>query len=107
MLSASLRQDNSMKPFPSMLRVQDAMNRRTFLSRTAAGIGMAALGSIMGESLQGATSGVIPTASSASGHRPLGLPGFPNFPAKAKRVIFLFQAGGPSQMDMFDYKPQL
>ena len=38
---------------------------------------------------------------------PLGLPGFPNFPAKAKRVIYLFQSGAPSQMDMFDYKPKL
>jgi hypothetical protein len=36
-----------------------------------------------------------------------GLPGFPNFPAKAKRVIYLFASGGPSQLDLFDYKPKL
>jgi hypothetical protein len=34
-----------------------------------------------------------------------GLQGFPNFPAKAKRVIYLFQSGAPSQMDLFDPKP--
>jgi hypothetical protein len=36
-----------------------------------------------------------------------GLPGFPNFPPKAKRVIYLFQSGAPSQMELFDYKPSL
>ena len=36
-----------------------------------------------------------------------GLPGLPHFPPKAKRVIFLHQSGGPSQMDLFDYKPKL
>jgi hypothetical protein len=35
------------------------------------------------------------------------LPGFPNHAPKAKRVIWLFQSGGPSQMEMFDYKPGL
>ena len=33
--------------------------------------------------------------------------GLPHFPAKAKRVIYLFQSGAPSQMDLFDYKPKL
>ena len=33
--------------------------------------------------------------------------GLPHFPARAKRVIYLFQSGGPSQMDLFDHKPQL
>jgi hypothetical protein len=36
-----------------------------------------------------------------------GLAGFPNFPPKAKRVIYLHQSGGPSQLDLFDYKPEL
>src|SRR5215831_2676096 len=36
-----------------------------------------------------------------------GLPGLPHFPPKAKRVIYLFQSGAPSQMDLFDPKPQL
>ncbi len=36
-----------------------------------------------------------------------GLPGLPHFAPKAKRVIYLHQSGGPSQIDLFDYKPQL
>jgi hypothetical protein len=36
-----------------------------------------------------------------------GLPGIPHFPPTAKRVIYLFQSGAPSQMDLFDYKPGL
>ena len=38
---------------------------------------------------------------------PSGAPGFPTIAPKAKRVIYLFQAGGPSQIDLFDHKPQL
>ncbi len=36
-----------------------------------------------------------------------GLPGLPHFPPKAKRAIYLFMNGGPSQMDLFDYKPKM
>ena len=36
-----------------------------------------------------------------------GVPGLPHFPPKAKRVIYLFQSGAPSQLDLFDYKPKL
>jgi len=36
-----------------------------------------------------------------------GIPGLPHFPPTAKRVIYLFQSGGPSQMELFDYKPRL
>ena len=42
-------------------------------------------------------------AESAAG----GLPGLPHFAPTAKRVIYLFQSGAPSQMDLFDYKPRL
>jgi len=87
------------------VRFQDAMNRRTFLTRTAAGIGAAALGTLLGESPRAVASTDAPSAR--SGLKPSGLAGFPNFPAKAKRVIFLFQAGAPSQIDLFDYKPML
>jgi len=50
-----------------------------------------------------------PTHAQAAPTRanPPGVSGFPEFPAKAKRVIYLFQAGGPSQIDLFDHKPQL
>jgi hypothetical protein len=77
------------------LSLQDSLNRRTFLQQAASGIGMAALGSLMAS-----------PAAAATGARH-GLPGFPNFTPKAKRVIYLFQSGAPSQMDLFDYKPML
>ena len=72
---------------------QQALTRRTFLQRAAGGIGLAALGSLLNENALAGPAG--------------GLPGFPNFPAKAKRIIYLFQSGAPSQMDLFDPKPQL
>jgi len=64
-------------------------SRREFLTRFGYGLGAAALYSILG------------------GENAAGADGFPNFPPRAKRVIFLFQAGGPSQLDLFDYKPTL
>jgi hypothetical protein len=77
-----------------LLRLQDRLNRRTFLANTAAGIGLAALGSLVGE-------------LSAAEEKGPALPGLPHFQPKAKRVIYLFQSGAPSQMDLFDHKPGL
>src|SRR5476651_589658 len=76
---------------------QLALTRRTFLQRSASGIGLAALGALLGERLAAAP------APSSTG----GLPGFPNFAPKAKRIIYLFQSGALSQMDLFDPKPEL
>ncbi len=81
------------------LQLQDAINRRTFLSRTASGIGLAALASLFGQECF--------AAPSPSGAVTGGLPGLPHFPPKAKRVIYLFQSGAPSQLELFDYKPNL
>jgi hypothetical protein len=85
-----------------MLSAQDelklAMTRRHFFGRTAGGIGGAALASLLNPAL---------FAASVPDRRTGGLAGFPNFPPTAKNVIFLFQSGGPSQMDLFDYKPTL
>src|SRR5215469_18767062 len=79
------------------------MTRRHFFGLNAAGLGTAVLASLFGRDLL-ADEPSRPTA----GDRPFpGLAGFPNFAPKAKRVIYLFQSGGPSQMDLFDYKPQL
>src|SRR5437667_1237606 len=50
-----------------------------------------------------AVASVLRSAERAQG----GLPGLPHFPPKAKRVIYLFQSGAPSQLDLFDYKPAL
>jgi hypothetical protein len=74
------------------------LTRRTFLGRAATGVGVAALANLLGDDL---------LAQAAAPRGVPGLPGFPQFPPKAKRVIYLFQGGGPSQMDLFDYKPEL
>ncbi|HKE30033.1 MAG TPA: DUF1501 domain-containing protein [Bryobacteraceae bacterium] len=72
------------------------ITRRHFFSRTSTGIGIAALGSLLaqdGLSAEAAVTG--------------GLAGLPHFPPTARRVVFLHQSGGPSQMDLLDYKPML
>ncbi len=68
--------------------------RRWFLERCGIGLGGIALGELLG-----ATEG-------AAAADPLA-PKSPHFPAKAKRVIFLFMAGAPSHLELFDYKPAL
>lgn len=78
---------------------QDALNRRAFLRHTGTGVGAAALGTLLGQQVIAAT-GDNPKAHVA-------LAGFPNFAPKAKRIIYLFQSGAPSQMDLFDPKPEL
>ena len=69
------------------------MTRRSFLNQAGMGLGGLALGSMMNP-LQALTN----NGPALSGT---------HFPAKAKRVIYLFQSGGPSQIDLFDYKPRL
>ena len=79
------------------------LTRRHFFGRTATGIGLAALGSLLNP-------GLLSPARALGGIANAGAAGFPrqpHFPAKAKRVIYLFMAGGPSQIDLFDYKPRL
>jgi hypothetical protein len=73
------------------------INRRQFFSRLSMGIGGAALGSLLIPDLFTRDAG-----SSDS----LGV-GMPHFAPRAKRVIYLFQAGAPSQLESFDYKPLL
>jgi hypothetical protein len=72
------------------------ITRRHFFAKSARGLGAVALASLLPRAWSAPTQG-------AAG----GLPGFPNFAPKAKRVIYLFQSGAPSQMDLFDYKPLL
>lgn len=74
-------------------QLHDMMSRRTFLGQTGAGIGTLALASLLNPG----------TASAAAGPAL----GKPHFPPKVKRVIYLFQSGAPSQLELFDYKPRL
>jgi len=76
------------------LKLQDQLNRRVFLGGAGGGLGYAALASLM-------QPGAALAATAATG------PAFPNFPPNAKRIIYLFQSGAPSQMDLFDPKPQM
>ena len=79
------------------------MTRRHFLGRASTGIGVAALATLLGDDLLAQISGPSPTLPSTTG----GLPGLPHFAPKARRVIYLFQSGAPSQHELFDYKPKL
>lgn len=73
-------------------------NRRHFLSKMSLGIGTAALGSLLGCGTQQKDDFLSGIA---------GLTEKKNFAAKAKRIIYLFQSGGPSQIELFDHKPLL
>jgi len=78
-------------------RHQNVLNRRYFLGR--AGIGLAALSTL----LNGEVRGKDEIARNSIG----GMADLPHFAPTARRVIYLFQSGGPSQLDLLDYKPEL
>lgn len=69
------------------------LTRREFFGRTATGIGAVALASLL---QRDGLAAAVP-----------GLPSLPHFAPKAKRVIYLFQNGAPTHVDLFDYKPKL
>lgn len=81
-----------MNPFAEL---QTNLKRRSFLRSTA---GIAALAALSGQSF---------AQSPPAENRVGGLPGVPHFAPKAKRVIYLFQSGGQSQLELFDPKPTL
>jgi hypothetical protein len=68
----------------------NALTRRDLFGHMATGIGTAALSTLLPHNTKAADA-----------------PHFPNFAPKAKRVIYLFQSGAPSQLDLYDYKPKL
>lgn len=71
------------------------VTRREFFGRSATGIGIAALAWLLGRE------------QCRAGDRVGGLPGLPHFAPRAKHVIYLFQNGAPTHVDLFDYKPKL
>jgi uncharacterized protein (DUF1501 family) len=75
-----------------------AVTRRHFFGQGSIGLGAAALASLAPGT---------PSARAADARSSGGLPGVPHFAPTAKRAIYLFMAGAPSQMDMFDYKPAM
>jgi hypothetical protein len=80
------------------------MNRRAFLAKSAVGLGTAALGSLLGCNPVGAEDPAAAIARRLSG---VLSEGKLHFAPRAKRVIYLFQSGGPSQLELFDHKPLL
>ena len=70
------------------------LTRRALFGKAASAAGIGALSSLL-------------QAEGVQAKRYGGLPAMPTFAPKAKRVIYLFQSGGPSQLDLFDYKPRL
>ncbi len=82
-----------------MTRLDDVrrlVSRRWFFEQCGVGLGSMALGTLLGETARAATAPVDPLSSKR-----------PHYAPRAKRVIFLFQAGAPSHLDLFDYKPKL
>src|SRR5207247_9359974 len=75
-------------------QVHDIIGRH-FFGKTALGLGTAALAALLPGRSAAAT---LPTG---------GMPNLPHFAPKAKRAIYLFMNEGPSQMDLFDYKPKM
>ena len=76
--------------------------RRHFFRRTAAGLGAAALGSLLNPNLFAGTANQTSQPNAVQ-----GLADLPHFAPKAKRVIYLFMSGAPSQLDTWDYKPKM
>jgi hypothetical protein len=77
---------------------EEVRGRRDFLSKSALGLGALGLAGLINPVSSFATSSNTSGAFSDA---------LPHFPAKVKRVIYLFQSGAPSQMDLFDHKPLL
>jgi hypothetical protein len=73
-----------------------SINRRHFLGKMSVGLGSVALGSLL-----------IPGLFKSNEEDLASIVGMPHFAPKAKRVIYLFQNGAPSQLESFDYKPLL
>ena len=89
---------------PDLKEVKMHLDRRAFLTKTSMGLGAMALGSLLGgNKLYGGSN----TKTVTSAETTSAAVAFPNYLPKAKRIVYLFQSGGPSQIDMFDYKPAL
>jgi hypothetical protein len=83
-------------------QIQSCFDRRHFLRTGGGAAGLAALAGLLGRDERTALAN-----ESTAPHRTGGLPGVPHFAPRAKRIIYLFQSGGPSHLELFDYKPGL
>lgn len=88
-----------------LLENQLQLTRRQFFGRSAWGIGTPALAWLL--SRDGVAAGTSGPGPGVHGTRIGGLEGLPHFPPRAKNVIYLFQNGAPTHVELFDYKPKL
>ncbi|MEM7380967.1 MAG: DUF1501 domain-containing protein, partial [Bacteroidota bacterium] len=97
-----IRSDNK-----DLQEVEKQWDRRNFLTKTSLGLGALALGSLL--KTEKAFGGIGANASATDYLSPAmrNRMGLPHHLPRAKRIVYLFQSGGPSQIDMFDYKPKL
>jgi hypothetical protein len=79
------------------------LNRRGFLGHTATGLGGIALAHLLGQERASGASPIRPNIQPSNPNAPRA----PHFPARAKRVLMIFCSGAVSQIDTFDYKPEL
>ena len=93
-------------PFPEFDQMNKALGRRNFLTKTTLGIGALALGSLIGKSVLGKAANAMAAEGSPASLEEEILRAIPHFAPKAKRVVYLFMSGGPSQFETFDYKPK-
>ena len=91
-----------MKPLPQF----ELPSRRNFLRTAACGFGSLVLNAMLQQQAMAAAAAAASRNGVSAAGSPLA-PHAPHFPARAKRVIFLFMEGGPSHMDLFDHKPRL
>ena len=85
--------------------LEAVLHRRHFFGRSATGLGMAALASLLARDSVADHGAASPGRPRPLSHR--GLAELPHFAPQARRIIYLFQSGAPSQMDLFDPKPGL
>ena len=90
---------------PQFTFAEEKSSRRVFLGRTAQGVGKLALASLLTPSLFSAA--LAATTKPKGRDKWSGVVSPLHYPAKAKRVIWLTMAGGPSHLETFDYKPKL
>lgn len=92
---------------PDLEQLKRSLDRRNFLTKTAMGLGAIALGALLDKTVLGKGVKEVTAAAAPDNLEAEILRAIPHFAPRAKRVVYLFMSGGPSQFETFDYKPKL